>query len=157
MFTLNEQLKKDTVVIGRFPLCLVLLMKDANYPWCILVPQRTGVTEMYHLSEEHRLQLMNESCRLSEVMTSIFSPKKMNVAALGNMVSQLHIHHVARFEKDAAWPQPVWGATAAKPYKKDDLKALAQRLRTALSSDDFEVLEANAEVNVETPYEGDWS
>ncbi|MEL7400526.1 MAG: HIT domain-containing protein, partial [Pseudomonadota bacterium] len=95
-FALDGQLASDTVLLGEFPLCLVLLSRDANYPWCILVPKREGLREIFHMSVEDREQLMKESCHLSEVMADLFVPDKMNVAALGNMVPQLHLHHVAR-------------------------------------------------------------
>merc|ERR1712202_78260 len=99
-FELDPQSAADTVVLGKFPLSLLLLSKDANFPWCILVPRRKGIREVHHLSEEDRVQLTRESCHLAEVMADLFVPDKMNVAALGNMVPQLHVHHIARFKTD---------------------------------------------------------
>src|SRR5690606_21007114 len=114
MFALHPQLEKDTVLLGRFPLSLVLLHRDANYPWCILVPRREAVREIHHLGDEDRMQLIRESCHLAEVMVDLFVPDKMNVAVLGNQVPQLHMHHVARFTSDGAWPGPIWGKLPAK-------------------------------------------
>lgn len=140
-FELDPQLAADTVVLGKFPLSLVLLCRDANYPWCILVPRRKGIREAYHLSAEDRIQLSNESCHLAEVMADLFVPDKMNVAALGNMVPQLHLHHVARFKDDAAWPKPVWGMVDAKAYTEDELEERVSRLRSALAGESFQLVD----------------
>lgn len=137
MFELDARLQQDTVPVGRFDLSLVLMHKDANYPWCILVPQREGVKEIHHLDLDEQIQLIKESCHLAEVMTDVFRPVKMNVAALGNLVSQLHVHHIARFEGDAAWPQPVWGVVQAKAYEDDELVRRVTRLRSALVGEGF--------------------
>ncbi|TQV86102.1 HIT family protein [Exilibacterium tricleocarpae] len=139
MFELAAKLHEDTVALGKFPLSLVLLHRDSNYPWCLLVPRRRDIREIHHLNEEDRLQLMRESCHLAEVMAAVFAPKKMNIAALGNQVPQLHVHHVARFEDDPAWPGPVWGAVAARPYDKEALEERVARLRNALAGEGFEV------------------
>ena len=144
MFKLDSALAGDTLILGRFPLSLVLLSRDANYPWCILVPQRPDVREIHHLGEEDRMQLMRESCHLSEVMADLFVPDKMNVAALGNQVPQLHMHHVARLKTDGAWPNPVWGVQPAKAYTEEALQERASRLRSALAGRDFEVVESLA-------------
>jgi diadenosine tetraphosphate (Ap4A) HIT family hydrolase len=138
MFELHEQLQKDTVVVGRFVLSLILLHRDSQYPWAILVPQRPEVTEIHHLDSNDRLRLIEESCQLAEVMVDLFAPRKMNVAALGNMVPQLHVHHIARFEKDAAWPHPVWGRVPPVPYLDTALAERLQRLRHALAGVDFQ-------------------
>ena len=140
MFQLHPQLAADSVVIGRFDLSLLLLSKDANYPWCILVPQCEDVFEIHHLSETDQLQLIRESCRLAEVMTSLFDAHKMNVAALGNMVRQLHLHHIARYEGDAAWPQPIWGKAPAKTYTVEALDERIKRLQNALVGEGFVVI-----------------
>src|SRR5690606_27916102 len=137
MFELHPRLAQDTVTVGRFTLSLLLLSKDANYPWCILVPEREDVFEIHHLSEEDQLQLIRESCRLSEVMTSLFDAHKMNVAALGNVVRQLHVHHVARFVDDAAWPQPIWGKVPGVEYMPCELTERIKRLKSALIGEDF--------------------
>lgn len=140
MFELHPRLAQDSLVVGRFPLSLLLLSKDANYPWCILVPECEEVFEIHHLTEEDQLRLMRESCRLSEVMTSVFDAHKMNVAALGNVVRQLHVHHIARFVDDPAWPQPIWGRVAMKEYEPSALAERIKRLQNALVGDDFEVI-----------------
>ena len=139
MFQLHPQLAQDTLPVGRFPLSLLLLSKDANYPWCILVPQREDVYEIHHLSGEDQQQLIHESSQLAETMTSLFDAYKMNVAALGNQVRQLHVHHVARFQDDPAWPAAIWGATEAKAYPRDMLEDRLQVLRNALVGKTFEV------------------
>lgn len=140
MFELHPRLAQDSVVVGRFPLSLLLLSRDANYPWCILVPEREEVFEIHHLSEEDQLQLIRESCRLSEVMTSLFDAHKMNVAALGNIVRQLHLHHIARFVDDPAWPQPIWGKVPMATYEPVVLEDRIKRLQNALVGDGFELL-----------------
>lgn len=140
-FELDPQLAADTVVLGKFPLSLVLMSRDANYPWCILVPRRKGIREAHHLSSEDRIQLSDESCHLSEVMADLFVPDKMNVAALGNMVPQLHVHHVARFKDDVAWPKPVWGVVDAKAYTDSELEERVSRLRSALAGESFQLVD----------------
>lgn len=141
MFELNSRLRQDTVVVGQFDLSMVLLHKDANYPWCILVPKRINLREMHHLAQVDRMALMNESCHLSEVMTDIFAPDTMNVAELGNIVPQLHIHHVARYKDDIAWPKAIWGAADAKPYEASVLTSRLERLRSSLSGEGFKASE----------------
>lgn len=138
MFELHPKLKEDTVVIGQFHLCMVLLHKDANYPWCILVPKKVNLREIHHLSQDDRVQLIRESCHLSEVMTDIFAPDTMNVAELGNMVPQLHMHHVARFKTDAAWPKAIWGVTDAVKYEESALQERLVRLHSSLVGEGFE-------------------
>lgn len=140
MFELHPDLVKDTVPVGQFPLSLLLLSKDANYPWCILVPRREDVFEIHHLSDDDQVQLIRESSRLAETMTSVFDAHKMNVAALGNQVRQLHVHHVARFPEDPAWPKPIWGACASKHYAPEQLEERLEQLRSALVGEEFELL-----------------
>ncbi len=129
-FTLDERLRADTVHLASWPLCEVLLMNDAQYPWLILVPRVAGVRELYELSSEQRQQLDAESTLLGQGMMEAFSGHKLNVAALGNVVAQLHIHHIVRFEDDAAWPAPIWGKLPSLAY---DEEGLARR-RTALAA-----------------------
>jgi len=138
MFVLHPQLKADTTVVGQFELSLVLLHKDANFPWLILVPKRANIREIHHLSDADQIALIRESSHLAEVMTSIFAPTSMNIAALGNVVPQLHVHHIARSENDPLWPKPVWGAMAAKPYDAEVLKKRLSRLHAALLGRGFE-------------------
>lgn len=122
MIIIDPRLLNDCEVLGKFKLCHVLLMRDANYPWCVLVPDREGLTEVFHLSQEDQIQLNIESNTLLEFLKNEFNADKMNVAALGNVVSQLHIHHIVRYKKDIAWPAPVWGAFPAKMYSDSELK-----------------------------------
>ncbi|MFT5083696.1 MAG: diadenosine tetraphosphate (Ap4A) HIT family hydrolase [Lentisphaeria bacterium] len=143
MFVLHDQLKKDTISVGHFKLCMVLMHNDANYPWLILVPKRSNVREIHHLADDDQLQLIRESSHLSEVMTSIFSPTTMNIAALGNVVPQLHVHHVARFEGDLAWPGPVWGVHTAGEYDAEVLAQRLYRLHSTLVGEGFQAYGAD--------------
>lgn len=138
MFELSEQLKNDTIAVGQFRLSLVLLHKDATYPWLVLVPKRQNVREIHHLAEDDQIQLIRESSHLSEVMTSLFAPVTMNIAALGNSVPQLHIHHVARFEDDPAWPKAVWGYSQGLTYNDELLSERLNRLHSSLVGEGFE-------------------
>lgn len=133
MFQLHPRLQAETQLLGSFPLSLVLLSKDANYPWCILVPRREAITEIYQLDSADRRQLLDESCLLAETMVTLFASDKINVATIGNMVPQLHMHHVARFKNDPAWPGPIWGAVAAAVYSEELLVQTATRISDALT------------------------
>jgi len=134
MFKLDPRLVQDTILIGNFPLSNVLLMDDARYPWVILVPRVTGLTEVFQLNDKQQLQLMNESNFVAGKLKVLVQADKMNVAALGNVVSQLHIHHIARFTDDETWPAPVWGKGSAVQYGEDERTAVCQQL-TQLFSD----------------------
>ena len=127
-FSLHPQLAADTIAIADLPLCRLLLANDNHYPWTILVPRRDNIREAYELVQQDQWQLLTESNALSLALTQIFSPDKLNIAALGNMVPQLHIHHIARFNSDHAWPAPVWGVVAAAPY----LESESSRIKTML-------------------------
>jgi diadenosine tetraphosphate (Ap4A) HIT family hydrolase len=133
MFKLDPRLQQDTLFIASFKLCDALLMNDARYPWVILVPRITGLTEIYQLSERDQQQLMRESNTVAQNLAELVSADKMNVAALGNVVSQLHIHHVARYQHDENWPDPVWGKGLAVPYSEDEQKAVIYQLQQTLS------------------------
>ena len=135
MFELHPQLAADCQLLGRFPLCLLLLLRDANYPWCVLVPGRADIREIHQLDEADQQQLMRESVLLARTMAQLFEADKMNVAALGNLVPQLHVHHIVRYRDDPAWPAPVWGRVPARAYEAGELEAVAQRLIDALPSD----------------------
>jgi diadenosine tetraphosphate (Ap4A) HIT family hydrolase len=130
---IHPQLTNDCLLLGKFTLCHLLLMRDANYPWCILVPDCEGIAEIYQLSETDQQQLLRESSQLSLAMEAAFSPDKLNIAALGNVVPQLHIHHIARYRTDASWPAPVWGRVAVKPYSEDELAVVVQSLLSELT------------------------
>lgn len=103
-------------------------MNDSQYPWFILVPRKAGATEIIDLSAQEQIQLTQESAKLSHLLQSVFSPDKLNIAALGNMVAQLHIHHIARFKTDCAWPNPVWGYAPAVPYTNEQIAQLQSGL-----------------------------
>ena len=120
-FTLHPQLQQDCIELADFPLCKLLLSNDSHYPWFILVPKIVDVSEIFQLSWQDQQQLLNESSLLSEVLMQVFAGDKMNVAALGNMVPQLHIHHIVRFKADACWPDPVWGKEPAIAYTAEEL------------------------------------
>lgn len=135
MFELNSVLERDSVLVGYLPLSQLRLINDSQYPWFILVPQRRNISEIYQLTDEDRQQLMTESCLLSETLHDTFSADKLNVAAIGNKVTQLHLHHVVRFEGDPSWPEPVWGKLPAISYGKDELADILQKIRALLSDD----------------------
>ncbi|MEN9896916.1 MAG: hypothetical protein RLZZ66_565 [Pseudomonadota bacterium] len=115
-FQLHAQLKQDCFVVGQFELCLVLLLNDSQFPWFILVPQREHIREIYELQSEDQQLLIQESSYFSQQLATIFEADKLNVAAIGNIVPQLHLHHIVRYQTDKAWPAPVWGKFAATPY-----------------------------------------
>lgn len=133
MFNLHPQLDKDTILVGQFALSDVLLMNDARYPWLILVPRRDDLREVYQLDDADQQQLLRESSFVAETMANLFKADKMNIAAIGNMVPQLHIHHIARFKDDACWPKPVWGVGQARPYSEDELGIVLDALKSALA------------------------
>lgn len=115
-FELHPQLTADTLLLGDWPLSRVLLMNDRQYPWCILVPRRADIRESYQLSPDDQQQLWKESILLGQTLMTLFNGDKLNVAALGNMVPQLHWHHIVRFKTDPAWPAPVWGKVPCVTY-----------------------------------------
>ena len=133
MFELHAQLQKDCVVVGDFTLCRVLLLNDSQYPWFILVPRREDITEIFQLSAADRGQLMAESCLLAETLKDAFAADKMNIAALGNVVSQLHVHHVVRYRADAAWPAPVWGKMPVVKCPPELIVERINKLRAVLT------------------------
>lgn len=141
MFALDSRLEQDTFALGDFPLCRLLLSKDANYPWFILVPRRADISEIFQLDDSDRQQLWKETQFLSETLKDCFAADKMNVAALGNVVSQLHMHVIVRRRDDAAWPAPVWGQKPAIEYSDDQLNEVRQRI-AAVMSDDFRFVES---------------
>ncbi|MFP6849590.1 MAG: HIT domain-containing protein [Pseudomonas sp.] len=141
MFALDSQLQSDTIWLGDYPLCRLLLMNDAQYPWFILVPRRESVSELFELGAQDQLQLWRETTGLAEVLKDCFAADKMNVATLGNVVSQLHMHVIARRREDISWPAPVWGRHSAQAYTDEQLAALTARLRLVLT-DDFIFVES---------------
>jgi diadenosine tetraphosphate (Ap4A) HIT family hydrolase len=131
---LHPQLAEDTHPIAHLPLSELRLMDDANHPWLILVPRIEGAVELIDLDEQQQAELTREIARTSRVLQAVFRPYKLNVAALGNVVPQLHIHVIARFQDDIAWPKPVWGMATALPYTPDHLVTRIQQLQDALAS-----------------------
>ena len=132
MFTLDPRLREDTIDFGQFTLCRLLLMNDCQYPWFILVPQREGLCEIHQLDEVDRQQFWVESNQLSLWMEHFYNFDKLNIAALGNIVSQLHLHHVGRSMDDPAWPGPVWGHRPAVSYSATEIERLQQAVRFGL-------------------------
>jgi diadenosine tetraphosphate (Ap4A) HIT family hydrolase len=134
-FTLDSRLAADTLTVGDLRLCRVLLMNDRRFPWLILVPGRDGLSELHDLAAEERGLLIEEAAFAGEKLKALTSAKKINTAALGNMVAQLHIHVIARFEGDPAWAGPVWGVGKAEPYEPEDAAERLAALRAALGLD----------------------
>ena len=132
-FSLHPQLASDCHLLGDLGLSRVLLLDDSRYPWVILVPRRADVREIYQLDPADRKRLLEESCRLGEFMMRAFAGEKLNVGALGNLVPQLHLHHIVRRRADPAWPGPVWGHSVAVPYTRKMLAERVQMLRNGLS------------------------
>ena len=133
-YRLHERLAADTISLGRSRLCDIRLMNDQTWPWVILVPALAGIREIYELQPAQQQLLVQESSALSRGMMEVFSGDKMNVAALGNMVPQLHLHHIVRFEGDPAWPGPVWGKQPPVPYVEGRLASVQQSLAAVLAS-----------------------
>lgn len=132
-FSLHPQLAKDCFELADFPLCKLLLCNDSAYPWFILVPKVSDITDIYQLDWQQQQQLLNESSLLSELLMQVFGGDKMNVAALGNVVEQLHVHHVVRFKTDCSWPKPIWGQQPLTPYSDADLVILKNKLLPQLA------------------------
>jgi diadenosine tetraphosphate (Ap4A) HIT family hydrolase len=133
-FNLDPRLARDTFCLGAFPLSLLLLMNDSTYPWLILVPQRPAIHEIYQLAPADQQQLLVESSHLAKVLAGLLHPDKLNIAALGNVVPQLHLHHVVRYRSDPAWPAPVWGKAPPVPYLPTQVEALRTGLCPRLES-----------------------
>ena len=131
MFNFPPQLAKDTFLVGEFPLSTCRLMNDCQFPWLILIPRVPGIKELYELSASDQAQFLRESSWLSSQLAKTFQADKMNIAALGNQVPQLHFHHIVRYQNDIAWPNPVWGNPAI-PYTPEVLSHMQQTLMMAL-------------------------
>lgn len=132
MFETNPRIQADTVPVTEWPLCRVLLMNDSNYPWLLLVPRRAGVVEITDLAPEDQNALLGEITRASAALRRAVTPHRINIAALGNVVAQLHVHVIARDTADPAWPKPVWGTVPAVPYTAEALEARLAQLRAVL-------------------------
>lgn len=133
-FTLDPRLEADTLPVGDLPLCSVLLMDDARFPWLILVPRLSDMSELTDLPEEDATRLMGEVRLAVGVMGELAKPDKVNVGALGNLVPQLHVHVVGRFRSDPAWPGPVWGHGSRTPYPAHAAAALVERAASLFAS-----------------------
>ena len=128
-WTLHPQLASDTVNLGDLPLCQVLVVQDANYPWLLLVPRRPDIVEVLDLDEVEQAQLMTETTRVARALREITKCDKLNIAALGNVVPQLHVHVIARRKTDAAWPRPVWGVVPPVDHDPEELKQFISAIR----------------------------
>ena len=133
LFELDARLAADTYFVGKTPLCRLLLMDDARFPWLILVPEVAAVSEPFDLSEANQAALWRESMHLSRFLKAHYQADKLNIAALGNQVPQLHLHHIARYHSDVAWPGPVWGVGTPEAYAAEAVTHLIRTLREGLA------------------------
>lgn len=133
-FQLHPRLREDCIPVGNFDLCQLLLMNDSQYPWFVLVPQVEGLRELYELSKAQQQVFMEESSYLAEQLAVLYQADKMNIAAIGNLVPQLHIHHIVRYQTDRVWPAPVWGKFAAIPYGDAEIAGQLAQVRNALAT-----------------------
>jgi diadenosine tetraphosphate (Ap4A) HIT family hydrolase len=131
-FELHPQLKKDTTLLGEFPLSLALLHRDDSVPWVILVPKKAALTELHHLPMQEQQQFLIESEVVNLALETLFTPDKLNFGALGNMVPQLHVHHIVRYKNDLAWPGPLWGNAKGEYRSDDEQLSLAERIQAQL-------------------------
>ena len=129
MFDLNSKLAADTFLVGDLKISRLLLMNDANYFWFILVPRKADLVELTDLSFEEQIEVLREINLVAKILKTDFAAEKLNIAALGNVVKQLHIHVIGRFENDAAFPKPVWGATLAKAYEEKAALELINKVK----------------------------
>lgn len=132
-WTLHPQMEADSAPIGDLPLCRVLAMNDANYPWLVLVPRRNGMRDVIDLTDTDQARLAVESAQAARALKDMTHCTKLNVAALGNTVPQLHVHVIARFSNDAAWPRPVWGVLPAKPYSDAALADFIGKMKRSMA------------------------
>jgi len=126
---LHPQLARDTIALGDLPLSRVLIVNDANWPWLMLVPRRDGVSEIIDLDEVEQAQLMTELARVGRALKAVTQCTKLNIAALGNVVPQLHVHVIARRDGDAGWPKPIWGAAPPLAHDKAELERFTSAIR----------------------------
>jgi diadenosine tetraphosphate (Ap4A) HIT family hydrolase len=131
-FHLHPQLQKDCISIGKLALCRLLLMNDNQFPWLILVPEIAGITEIYQLNKQQQMLLIEESSFLAERLSELYRPDKLNIAAIGNLVPQLHVHHIVRYRTDKAWPAPVWGKFPAVAYSEQEITDTTSLVMNAL-------------------------
>lgn len=132
-FQLDPKLDSDTVRLADTEDYAVRLANDQRFPWVILIPKRAGITEVYQLEPELQQRLAVDTSVLGREMMELFQGESLNTGALGNVVRQLHLHHVVRFEKDVAWPGPVWGFETTLPYSSEELRERVELLRQSLT------------------------
>ena len=133
-FQLDSKLNHDTYFVSDLDLCRLLIMNDSNYPWFILVPRRLNITEIYQLSNEDRFELDYETNFISEILANYFKADKMNIAALGNIVSQLHVHIIVRKKTDLLWPETIWGKKNPLFYSKEDIENTISIIKNLLTN-----------------------
>lgn len=132
MFILNSRLQADAFFIADLKISRLLLMNDSNYPWLILVPRMVDLIELTDLSFEDQIEVLREINLVGKILQENFGAEKLNIAALGNVVSQLHIHVIARKKNDTTFPKPVWGNSVAKPYAEQDAQDLIKKIKSLL-------------------------
>ena len=133
-FSLHPQLEKDCISIAQLELCRLLLMNDSQFPWFILVPEIAGITEIFQLNKQQRGLLIEESSFLAERLNTVYKADKINIAAIGNLVPQLHVHHVVRYKYDKAWPAPVWGKFPVLAYSGQELAETVNLITNELTA-----------------------
>ncbi|MFT5924532.1 MAG: diadenosine tetraphosphate (Ap4A) HIT family hydrolase [Paraglaciecola sp.] len=131
-FVLHPQLKKDSELVIELDLCSVRLINDAHYPWLILVPRVANVSDVIDLNNAKQQLLWQESALVSQVLKHLFTPDKLNIAALGNVVPQLHLHHIVRYQNDISWPKPIWGQVSFKKYSDEQLAKQIELIKTEI-------------------------
>jgi diadenosine tetraphosphate (Ap4A) HIT family hydrolase len=131
-WVLDQKLADDSVFVVDLPLSQLRLINDSRFPWLVLVPRVSNIEEIFQLSDEDQQQLLQESSQLAKVLSTSFKADKLNVAALGNVVRQLHVHHIVRYVDDCCYPSPVWGIGEALPYQEHELRQRVDELRSAL-------------------------
>jgi len=134
MFQLHPRLLQDSIAIGKFNLTELRLINDGQYPWFILVPMRSDISEIYQLSDIDQQLLQQESSLLTKILADLYKADKMNIAAIGNIVPQLHIHHIVRYKTDIAWPAPVWGKFDAVPYTEQQIEKIKSEIETVFKT-----------------------
>jgi diadenosine tetraphosphate (Ap4A) HIT family hydrolase len=133
-FEPDARLVDDSYPVTELPLCQLRLMDDARFPWLVLVPRHPGISEIFELDEADQQQLWREATRVGQTLKAALQGDKLNIAALGNQVPQLHVHVIVRRETDAAWPGPVWGQGASEQYSADQLTSTLASLRELLAT-----------------------
>ena len=138
-FKLHPRLEQDCIEVGRFTLCQLLMMNDKQYPWFILVPEKTNISEIHQLTVAEQHQFIDESSYLAGNLARLYKADKMNVASLGNMVPQLHLHHIVRYRTDITWPGPVWGKHDPMPYSNKGIEKNLNLMRDNLTRYRFKI------------------